>query len=228
MSSILKALRRLEQERGRDDRPLRDEVVAVLPGEDLERPRPRALVWAGGGMLMALALIAVWRTGPATDTDRMQPPVASAPVPRPPEPVIPAIERRPPPSAPAPRAAVAPESALAQEPPVVIAVAPPRPAPPPAPARPAGPTVFERVDPGDIGTVERSADGVSVVSTVWHPDRENRRATVRVKGRPGALELREGDAVGALVVVGIEPGSVVFRSGEIEVRQAVGDAPEEP
>ena len=62
---------------------------------------------------------------------------------------------------------------------------------------------------------------VLVSSTVWHPQRERRIATVTLAG--GApKELHEGDAIGPLVVSLIEPSGVVFLHDGVELRRRVG------
>ncbi|NNL87294.1 MAG: hypothetical protein HKP27_16655 [Myxococcales bacterium] len=65
---------------------------------------------------------------------------------------------------------------------------------------------------------------VAVLKTAWHPDAARRSARIEVQGFPEALNLREGDAVGTLVVVSIEPSAVVFLHGGREVRHGVGGA----
>jgi hypothetical protein len=64
-----------------------------------------------------------------------------------------------------------------------------------------------------------------VTGTEWHPDAARRVAHVQLEGRDGALALREGDAVGSLVVREIEPSGVVFRLGDVELRRRVGEEP---
>ena len=66
---------------------------------------------------------------------------------------------------------------------------------------------------------------VAVLGTTWHPDAERRRAKVQMHGHDTAVELREGVAVGTLVVVKIEPSGVVFLHEGREVRRAVGSRP---
>ncbi|MEE8476228.1 MAG: hypothetical protein V3T01_12780 [Myxococcota bacterium] len=63
---------------------------------------------------------------------------------------------------------------------------------------------------------------VFVARTVWHPRSERRIAEVNVEGRVDLLLLREGDAVGPLVVSQIDPSGVVFLHDQIEVRRRVG------
>jgi hypothetical protein len=70
--------------------------------------------------------------------------------------------------------------------------------------------------------VQLVAPAFVIERTVWHPREERRRALLRLGGRKEALELREGDAVGTLVVVRIEPSGVVFLEAGREVRRKVG------
>jgi hypothetical protein len=63
---------------------------------------------------------------------------------------------------------------------------------------------------------------IFVARTVWHPVAERRVAEVEVRGRPEPLRLREGDAVGPLVVGKIEPSGVVFLHEQVELRRRVG------
>jgi hypothetical protein len=63
---------------------------------------------------------------------------------------------------------------------------------------------------------------VLVVRTVWHPSAERRVAEIEVEGRPEPLLLHEGDAVGPLVVSEIEPSGVVFLHDEVELRRRIG------
>jgi hypothetical protein len=63
---------------------------------------------------------------------------------------------------------------------------------------------------------------VQVARTHWHPTPDKRIAIVEVEGRPGPVELHEGDLVGSLVVGTIQPSGVVFLRDGVEVRQPVG------
>jgi len=58
--------------------------------------------------------------------------------------------------------------------------------------------------------------------TAWHPNPERRSAKIRLLDTKETLSLKEGDAVGGLVVQEISPSAVTFRSGEIELRLRVG------
>jgi hypothetical protein len=58
---------------------------------------------------------------------------------------------------------------------------------------------------------------------VWHPKPERRTVRVQVEGHKQALELKEGDAVGTLVVAEIQPSGVVFLHGGTRLRHKVGE-----
>jgi hypothetical protein len=60
-----------------------------------------------------------------------------------------------------------------------------------------------------------------VESTTWHPDPSRRRAVVSAGGR-AAVTLREGDAIGELVVLRVEPSGVVFLYQGREITHRVG------
>ncbi len=110
---------------------------------------------------------------------------------------LPNIATRPPSSAPAEELAVAPT------PPAAVA----KPAPAKAKRRTAALPRAPKV------TIER---------TVWHPTADRRSARVLVDGMKGPLELKEGDAVGVLVVSEINPSSVVFLHGANRIKRSVG------
>jgi hypothetical protein len=110
-----------------------------------------------------------------------------------------------------------------------------RPAPPPAataekPILAARPTEAtskpsSASPPREVAEVERSnLPDVSVVQTSWHPRAGNRSAKVRLESGGENLLLREGDAVGGLIVQEITPSSVLFTTGEIEIRRRVGQS----
>jgi hypothetical protein len=82
-----------------------------------------------------------------------------------------------------------------------------------AQAREAAPV--ERID-------HRGLPDLVVVRTSWHPDASRRSAKVRVIETDETLTLREGDAVGGLVIEEITPSSVLFQAGEVEIRRKVG------
>jgi len=98
------------------------------------------------------------------------------------------------------------------------------------PTRPSAPTARrsapEPAPPAATADPEPAVRNImpelTVAGTVWHPDPGQRTARVELAGRGEPLVLREGDAVGSLVVKAIEPSGVVFRMGEVEVRRRVG------
>jgi hypothetical protein len=92
------------------------------------------------------------------------------------------------------------------------------PAEPPAPP-PAAPA------PGSRRVERTPVPEVLVRKTVWHPLAARRQAVVEVAGQGEPLELREGDAVGPLVVREISPSGVVFLHEGVELRRRVGANP---
>jgi hypothetical protein len=61
-----------------------------------------------------------------------------------------------------------------------------------------------------------------VDQTIWHPDGDRRLAVVELVNSGEALRLREGDAVGPLVIWEIKPGGVLFNHDGVEVEYRVG------
>ena len=230
MSTILKALRRLEEAKTvQMPRPLREQVATP--------PAPRGgLGWiaACGAALAGVALGAVgflvWPSigrdfdarrggraefaGEATAT----PETAAAELPKvaPPPDLADAVSG-PPDSQPA---AVVTATAASESfpppaaPPVVTA------ARREAPAAGSGRSRPPPVEP--IKRVRAFIPSVLVVRTVWHPTAERRVAEIEVEGRPELLLLHEGDAVGPLVVSEIRPSGVVFLHDEVELVRHVG------
>ncbi|MBW2507437.1 MAG: hypothetical protein JRE81_02295 [Deltaproteobacteria bacterium] len=64
---------------------------------------------------------------------------------------------------------------------------------------------------------------VEVVRTAWHPDPARRSARIRLLASGELVTLAEGDAAGALVIKEITPSSVLFSTGDVEIRRRVGD-----
>ena len=95
------------------------------------------------------------------------------------------------------------------------AFAAPVPAPVPEAAPPAEP-VGRAAEPAAPPTPE-----AHVESTTWHPDPSRRRAVVSAGAR-AAVTLREGDAIGELVVLRVEPSGVVFLYQDREITRRVG------
>jgi hypothetical protein len=95
---------------------------------------------------------------------------------------------------------------------------------PPIPEAPPEPLESQ---PADLEPLLHRAPVPDLVisSTTWHPDAERRLAIVRVAGRDEPVQLREGDAVGPLVLLEIKPTGVVFLHDGIEVSRPVGETP---
>jgi len=78
----------------------------------------------------------------------------------------------------------------------------------------------------DAAPIERIArpdvPDVTIVRTAWHPSSDRRSAKVRLEATDEVLTLREGDAIGALVVKEISPSAVLFETGGVELRRRVG------
>jgi len=248
MSTILKALRKLEtdQHADPDAKPaseLQNEVL-VEPGEPLIRERRTpalgAALWVAA--VAGLLLGAVWWWSAQQEAEPLLPTpaarVSSTSAATPAEPsapaalaapqaaasvslAVPPAAAPPPPSQPAQpsqpsRQPVGAEPLQAPRAPALpsrVAVPPPAPAArpepvasrPPAPARPQ-----PRQESVPDVAVARLPPEVTVLGTIWHPDAKRRRATVQLRGHPPAVVLREGDALGTLVVAEIEPSGVVF------------------
>lgn len=65
---------------------------------------------------------------------------------------------------------------------------------------------------------------LAIVRTAWHPDAARRSAKIRLAATNEVLTLREGDAIGGLVVQEISPSGVVFKAGDVEIRRRVGQS----
>ena len=77
--------------------------------------------------------------------------------------------------------------------------------------------------PQDVERIDhRGLPDVSVVRTSWHPDASRRSTRIRLEDTRELVTLRQGDAVGGLVVQEISPSAVIFAAGEIEIRRRVG------
>jgi len=92
----------------------------------------------------------------------------------------------------------------------------------PAPPPRASPTPKVSQRPEHKTIVRAQLPELSVASTTWHPDARRRSAVVNLTDSNEELLLREGDAVGPLVVEMIEPGGVFFAHDGIAVRYNVG------
>ncbi|MDJ0786740.1 MAG: hypothetical protein QNK05_08015 [Myxococcota bacterium] len=148
-------------------------------------------------------------------------PVATKPAP-PPAPVAKQPEPKPAPIARKAEPDPVPVAKQAEPKPAPVAR---RPAPKPAPAKKPAPAAV----PASIAesapefAVVRAAPELQIERTVWHPSPDRRSARVRVEGRDEPVELREGDAVGNVVVGEIQPSGVVFLQSGMEFRKAVGE-----
>jgi hypothetical protein len=107
---------------------------------------------------------------------------------------------------------------------VAAASAPAPPKPEPAASTPATklkpkPSVqdrsVERLD-------NRGLPELTVLRTAWHPKPDRRSAKIRLEATDQVKTLREGDAIGKLVILTISPSSVLFKAGDIEIRRRVG------
>ena len=279
MSTILKALRRLERERQpQPGKPLRDDVVALQPGEPQERP-DRTLWWASRvGAALMLVLGGLWLTSGMREVDheteetraptafarpdarelaseaiepgpararrtpvgenppsrRSQPPpqAVSGEMASPPKPAPAALERpsrlvarvpeRSGPVTDRPHRLPDPEPLHAFEAPAVR-VATPRPRAGGAGPREAVPAPLPAAFiPKPTAAKAPPAPEAHVDSTTWHPDTARRLAVVSTPG--GApVTLHEGDAIGELVILRIEPAAVIFLYEGREVTRRVGD-----
>jgi hypothetical protein len=77
--------------------------------------------------------------------------------------------------------------------------------------------------PASSGITRAEIPGLRVERTVWHPTAERRLALIELDDGAERREIREGDAVGPLVVSEIEPSGVVFVHEGIEVRRRIGE-----
>lgn len=102
--------------------------------------------------------------------------------------------------------------------PVEIAAVAPKPVPPAVPT----PIPAVAREPERKIVQRATLPVLSIEKTIWHPDADRRVAVVRLVDTEKVLRLKEGDAVGPLVVIDIAPGSVLFNHDNIEIRYNVG------
>ncbi len=247
MSTILKALRRLEHDRSaRSGQPLRHEVAS----EPEARPRPRRWPLRIAAVVCGIAAgplaLVVWtellpKTGVSKSPAAPVPSIASEVLAAAPSlasqaavaaPSLPseAVETLPLPEAPPPPI-VSSEVVMLQRPapePRIATLPDDAPAPPAVP-RPG--SVRPRPSPERISVAARPpistapAPALRVERTEWHPSPQLRVAVVELDGSGDRLRLHEGDVVGALVVGEIQPSSVTFYHQGIELHRHVGDRP---
>ncbi len=252
MSTILKALRRLEEQKSSaTPRPLRDEVVLVPARRRSRNGVVVALVAAFAFAVLGGALVWLLDRAPGTT----EAPIAA---------IAPAIDvAAPPASAPIAAeqhertsevtvAAPDPIATATQAPTVPIPTAPPdfaivrprtetRIAPAASAAEPeveeydevavARPSAAPRLPDTERGFVDESIPAarvtrprspVRVERTQWHPSPERRIAWVEVEGVTALREVREGERIGSYTVREIEPAAVLFADGSVELRTEVG------
>lgn len=246
MSTILKALRRLEEQKSSRtaERPLREEVVLAPKRSSAREGLARVALAAVVVALAAAALLFGLRREPVPAEPEVAsvpalPEVAAAPpaetritvaasgratpntvVPVPPAP--PDFEIvRPNPTAPARMLAPRPLPTIAEE--EVLAEVPTR----------TGIRVLPRTPPEEYDeepleaapaprVAARAASPIRVARTLWHPSPDRRLAWVEVEGQTALREVREGERVGPYVVREIEPAAVLFAEGSVELRREVG------
>ncbi|MGH0035846.1 MAG: hypothetical protein ACQGVK_12540 [Myxococcota bacterium] len=238
MSTILKALRRLEDEKQAQavQRDLREAVAAREVGAKSGRS-----AWLRGALVgVVIALVAGgvvlgawgWWARQATPAE-MASPDPGAPAPRPEAAARPSASRETDAAsiASSPRAA---SERLRAAPPAPVApeTAPaPVAAPPPAEPEALAPE-FAVVEPNGAAGPDAAqvvelrrvdASVLFVSSTVWHPSAARRSARIELAGESGARELREGDEVGDFTILEIEPAGVVFDRQGVRVRRRVGE-----
>jgi len=248
MSTILKALRRLEDQKSQDAarRPLRDEVVLPPTRGTARTSVVRAAL---AGVVLAISGAALlYALRPVSE-----PVVVAAPEPLPPVAAAPAPEPQPEPTritvtAPAPGGAaqvVVPPAApdfeivrpdpnalprpiapralptIAQD--EVLATEPSPTAPRILPVpEPADAYVDEPLEQAPAPRVATRGPAVRVAKTLWHPDADRRLAWIEVSGQTALREVREGERVGPYLVLEIEPTAVLLSDGQVELRREVG------
>ena len=74
------------------------------------------------------------------------------------------------------------------------------------------------------GPASSTSQEVVVTRTIWHPSADRRVALVRGAGDAQEREVHEGDSVGSLQVLRIEPSDVVFLRDGVEIQKRVGAA----
>ena len=244
MSTILKALRRIEEEKADGlERPLREDVVLAPTGR--RRVNPSALIAVAAVAFAAtvalLTLVhdreaararAAATAATASSATRAVSVAAAPPAERPAPRTVP-VEAAPLAEKPAPPAAPAGAEAV------------PTPSPPAAPAPPSAATASPEVvllhpdarGQSPITVVSESppaaappiavrpaptASSLRVLRTSWHPRPEKRIAWVQAPGAAASQAVHEGDRVEGWLVREIEPAAVVLSDGAGEIRRSLG------
>lgn len=206
MSSILKALRRLEEERARKSHAPPEIAVSLL--RDNFRRR-KASFWLWPVVVVAVilgAVLLVWSFRSLAPPVAIPPVVRTTPAAQPPsaarggEVIIEeVIDRRipaaAPPSSPAEVKVAAPLAAPDASPPPETAATPKPPVPP----------VECVVTPAEPALAERSAPAVSAIA--WQEERALRMAVI------DGLPVMTGETVGTATVEEIRPDRVIFSAG---------------
>jgi hypothetical protein len=97
-----------------------------------------------------------------------------------------------------------------------------RPTPPPASTARSAKTPSSSAQ--SVERIDRtSLPDVSVLRTAWHPQPDRRSARVRLEDSDEIRLLKEGDAIGRLVIKEITPSAVLFSAGDVEVLRRVGE-----
>jgi hypothetical protein len=206
-------------------------ATAVAPPRPTPTPTPTpadeemalAAVTPTPATLSANSARAVARSEASSTATRAKPPTTrSRPKPR-------VIEKSPPSvSAPQPQSPTSPTSLTSLASP--RSSASPRSAPKkqPVESRPAQepqPPKESKASP-DPSPIEhrnqRALPELTIIRTAWHPSADRRSAKIRLEDTDEILNLREGDAVGGLVIREISPSAVVFKAGDVEIRRRVG------
>jgi outer membrane biosynthesis protein TonB len=205
--------------------PPREPTGAPIARRATPAPRPEATPEGLSADALASPVAVVARPEPV-------PLVVDEPVPQPqPAPVVAAASSAAPAPRPEPRASAPPAPvASGPSPAADVAEVPAEPVPAAAPsAESAGDEASSMEEdaptPAEPAATPSawSATEVRVERTLWHPQAERRVAVLALPGREDPLRVHEGDVVGTLVVVEIEPSGVVFtRDGE-RTRRALGE-----
>ncbi len=95
-------------------------------------------------------------------------------------------------------------------------------APKPVPATEPAPIPAAIKEPANKIIVRAKLPMLSIEKTIWHPDANRRVALVKLLEIDEVVRLKEGDAVGPLVIIDINPGSVLFTHDDVEIRYNVG------
>jgi hypothetical protein len=95
-------------------------------------------------------------------------------------------------------------------------------APKPVPATEPAPIPAAIKEPAKKTVARAKLPTLSIEKTIWHPDANRRVAIVKLTEVDQVVRLKEGDAVGPLVVIDISPGSVLFAHDDVEIRYNVG------